>query len=72
MPMKYRWVKGRKLQAGRAALLRGPVLFCLNPARNEKLVGVDPKEITIDPASVEGPIDDTTIRPGGQACRVRA
>jgi uncharacterized protein len=72
MPMEYRWVKGRKLQAGRAALLRGPSLFCLNPARNEKLAGMDLKEITIDPASVEGPIDDATIRPGGQACRVRA
>jgi hypothetical protein len=72
MPMAYRWVNGRKLQDGRAALLRGPVLFCLNPARNESLTGVDPGEVTVDPASVVGPFDDTTIRPGGQACRVRA
>ncbi|MCX7428486.1 MAG: glycoside hydrolase family 127 protein [Planctomycetia bacterium] len=72
MPMEFRLVKGRKLQAGRVAVLRGPALFCLNPARNEKLAGVDLKEVTIDPTSLEGPIDDNTIRPGGQACRVRA
>jgi len=70
--MEFRAVKGRKLQAGRAAVLRGPVLFCLNPARNPSLAGMDLKEITIDPTSLEGPIDDATIRPKGMACRVRA
>ena len=72
MPMEFRLVKGRKSQAGRAAVLRGPILFCLNPTRNQKLAGVDLKELTIDPTSLEGPIDDDTIRPGGRACRVRA
>jgi hypothetical protein len=72
LPMQFRWIKGRKLQAGRVALSRGPVLFCLNPARNEELAGTDFKEVTLDPASVEGPTDDDTIRPGGQACCVRA
>lgn len=72
LPLEFRWVRGRKSQAGRAALLRGPVLFCLNPERNEGLAGVDRREITVDPASVEGPIPDDTVRPGGQACRVRA
>lgn len=72
LPMEYRWMEGRKLQEGRAALLRGPVLFCLNPARNEAIAGMDLGEIVVDPSSVQGPIDDDTIRPGGQACRVRA
>lgn len=71
LPLEFRWVRGRQSQAGRAALLRGPVLFCLNPARNEGLEGVDLREITVDPASVEGPSPDDTVRPGGQACRVR-
>lgn len=72
LPLAFRWVKGRQLQAGRAALLRGPVLFCLNPTRNEELGSEDPGEIMVDPASLEGPFHDSTIRPGGQACRVRA
>jgi hypothetical protein len=72
MPMEFRLVKGRKSQAGRAAVLRGPMLFCLNPARNERLAGVDLSQITIAPTSLEGPIGDNTIRPGGQACRVCA
>lgn len=72
MPMEFRLVKGRKSQAGRAAVLRGPMLFCLDPARNETLAGVDLSQITIDPASLAGPIDDNSLRPGGQACRVCA
>ena len=31
MPMTWRLVRGRKAQAGRVAVLRGPVLFCLDP-----------------------------------------
>jgi len=72
MPMAFRWVRGRRLQAGRAALLRGPVLFCLNLARNAALADMPIEDIIVDPASVEGPISDDTLRPGGQACRVRA
>lgn len=72
LPMSFRWVKGRKLQDGRAALLRGPMLYCLNPARNEELDGVELKEVAIYPDSLEGPFCDDSIRPGGQACRVHA
>ena len=72
LPMAFRWIRGRKLQDGKAALLRGPMLFCINPARNEGLAGVDLAELTIDPDSLAGPFDDDTIRLGGQACRVRA
>jgi len=72
LPMAYRWVKGRKLQEGRAALLRGPVLYCLNPARNASLSSADLAELTICTALLEGPFDDDAIRPSGQACSVRA
>ena len=34
--------------------------------------GVDFKEVTLDPASAEGPMADDTIRPGGQTCCARA
>jgi hypothetical protein len=33
VPMKTRLVRGRKLQAGKVAVMRGPVLFCFSPAR---------------------------------------
>ena len=73
LPLEFRWVRGRQLQEGRAALLRGPVLFCLNPARNqEALAGADVHEVVIDPASLSGPLADDSVRPGGQACQVTA
>jgi uncharacterized protein len=72
LAMEYRWVTGRRLQAGRAALLRGPVLYCLNPARNQALAGMDPRRITVEPESVQGPLEDSAIHPAGQACCVRA
>lgn len=33
MPMKPRLVRGRKLQTGKVALMRGPLVFCLSPSR---------------------------------------
>ena len=33
LPITTRLVRGRKLQAGKVAVMRGPVLFCLSPAR---------------------------------------
>lgn len=72
MPMKWRLVKGRKAQAGRVAVMRGPVVFCLNRARHEKLAKIDLREITIIPSSLEGPIRDDTVRRDGLACRVQA
>ena len=32
MPMAWRLVKGRQRQAGRVAIMRGPLVFSLNPA----------------------------------------
>ncbi len=37
MPMPWRFIRGRKRQAGRVALMRGPVLYCLGPAHNNGL-----------------------------------
>ena len=41
LPMDFRFVLGRKRQAGRAALMRGPVVFCLNPAHIEFAPGME-------------------------------
>ena len=72
MPMSWRWVKGRKRQAGRMALMRGPLVFCLSPKRNNIPKGEDIRSIVVDSTSVVGPIPDESVRPGGIACKVKA
>jgi hypothetical protein len=73
--MSWRLVLGRKRQSGRAAVMRGPMLFCLNPAQNESLKDRDAADlggIVIDPTSLADVTDNREVRPGGLACRVRA
>jgi hypothetical protein len=68
-------VKGRVAQAGRAAVARGPQVFCLSRSRNKDVKGLDTVDLrllVLDPASIEGPIPDDSVRPGGIACRVKA
>jgi uncharacterized protein len=75
MPMKWRLVQGRKAQAGFAAVMRGPLVFCLNPAQNDAIKSTpaaDLKNITIDPASLKDLTGDSTARPEGMACLVEA
>jgi len=72
MPMPWRLVQGRKSQAGRVAIMRGPLLFCLNRKRHPELADIDPKTLVFDPSSLESPIADDSVRPDGIACRVRA
>jgi len=75
MPMPWRLVKGRVAQAGRVAVARGPQVFCLSRSRNKDVKAIDTVDLrllVLDPSSIEGPIPDDTIRPGGVACRVKA
>ena len=81
MPMSWRLIKGRKAQAGRVAVMRGPVLFCLNPDRQDipNLVTGEKTEphflklVRFDPTMLpEGPEKDDSVRPDGMACLVRA
>ncbi len=37
LPMAWRLVQGRQRQAGRVAVMRGPQVFCLNPAQDATL-----------------------------------
>jgi len=75
MPMDWRLVLGRKRQAGRAAVMRGPLVFCLNPAQNPKVLapldGADLGRIQLNPKKIEGPLPDASVRPDGIACRLR-
>jgi uncharacterized protein len=75
LPMPWRLVKGRQRQAGRVAVMRGPQLFCLNPAQNAalaKLDGVELGYLALDPTSLADPVENTAVRPGGLGCRVQA
>jgi DUF1680 family protein len=72
LPMRWRWVKGRQAQAGRAALMRGPMVFCLNRMQQAALKGVDLRQLKIDAAgNIEGPLADDSVRPGGMKARIR-
>lgn len=74
MPMPFRLVAGRQRQAGRVAVMRGPLVFCLNPAQREDLKGLDGADlcrITLAPETMKV-VPDNTVRPGGVACKVQA
>lgn len=71
LPMEIRLVKGRRTQEGRVAIARGPLVFTFNPKRNPEFANIDPRLLTLDPASVQGPSPDDSIHPGGVSCRAR-
>ncbi len=75
MPMDWRLVRGRKRQSGRVAVMRGPMVFCLNPDQDDRLAkldGADLGRITLDPQSLGELLPDDSVRPDGLACRVQA
>ena len=77
MPMKWQFVKGRQRQAGRTAIMRGPVVYCLNPELNkgkgiENMSNYDLGRIRIDPNSIKGPFPDERIRLHGTNCTIGA
>jgi len=75
LPLTWRLVQGRQRQAGRVAVMRGPQVFCLNPAQNPELAKRDGTELgylALDPASLTEPVASEAVRPQGMGCRVRA
>lgn len=71
MPMGWRLIKGRKSQAGRVAVMRGPMLFGLNPDRQENFDPDVTRLMLIDAASLELSDPEGSVRPGGLACKAR-
>ena len=57
LPMSWRLIRGRRLQAGRVAVMRGPVGFCCHEPADGAL--------TLDPATLDGPTAGHAIRPDG-------
>lgn len=75
MPMSWRLVKGRQRQSGRVAVMRGPMVFCLNPAQNPALANLDGAELgylALNPASLAAPAPNAAARPDGLGCHVQA
>jgi DUF1680 family protein len=74
MPMAWRLVKGRQRQAGRVAVMRGPQVFCLDPAQNPALAKLDGTELgylALNPDSLGEPVRNTAVRPDGLGCGVQ-
>ncbi len=68
MPMAWRFVRGRAVQDGRVALLRGPVVYCIGKDQNAELLQgkcPEPRNLVIDPGSLAEPTRDDSIRPNG-------
>ena len=67
MPMTWRFLRGRAVQDGRAALLRGPMVYCIGKAQNAEVLKKcpEPRNLVIDPASLGEPAKDDSIRPNG-------
>ena len=74
MPMNWRFVRGRMIQDGRVALLRGPVLFTFSDQLNAGVLKKcpNPRDLVLDPASIGDPIPDDSVRPNGQKVVVKA
>jgi DUF1680 family protein len=74
MPMNWRFVRGRMIQAGRVALLRGPVLFTFSDTLNAAVLKEcpNPRDLVLDPTSIGDPVLDDRIRPDGQKVTVKA
>ena len=72
MPLRWRWVRGRELQAGRVALMRGPVVYCLSRESNELPSDMELRDVTVDPTSPGHPLPDRRWRPNGLQCPVNA
>ena len=67
--MEIRLVRGRKLQSGKVAVMRGPMLFTYNP--NRQTPPLQAEKVKFDWNSLTGPVPDKTVRPAGVATQIR-
>ncbi len=75
LPLSWRLVRGRQRQAGRVVVMRGPLVFSLNPVQLPELAKLDAADlgyITLDPSTLAEPIASDEVRPDGIACRLKA
>jgi DUF1680 family protein len=83
LPMTWRVIAGRQRQSGRAAVMRGPQVYCMNPAAQTQFSESQRKglaqdaadvgaTIMIDPSTLADAPSDGIVRPGGTVGTVRA
>lgn len=74
LPMPARLVRGHQMQEGCAALVRGPVVYCIGTAANAELLKryPQPRDLVVDPASIHQPVPDRSVRPAGLKFLARA
>ncbi|OCT15418.1 hypothetical protein A8709_15165 [Paenibacillus pectinilyticus] len=72
LPMPYRLIKGRKAQSGRVAVMRGPIVYCLNPAKQSGMADMDLRLVTCDTSSIEGEHNDGGVMDKGSTCCLKA
>ena len=74
MPINWRFVRGRMIQEGRVALMRGPILFTFSEKLNAEVLKKcpEPRDLVLDPTSIGNPILDDSVRPNGQKVVVKA
>jgi uncharacterized protein len=72
LPMPWRLVKGLGMQTDRVALMRGPIVYGLSPARNPGQAGQKLRDLVLDPRSSGAVEPDATVRPDGTCVRVKA
>jgi hypothetical protein len=74
MPINWRFVRGRMIQEGRVALMRGPVLFTCSEKLNAEVLKKcpEPRDLILDPTSIGNPSLDDSVRPNGQKVVVKA
>jgi len=76
-PIDFRFVRGRKRNAGRVALMRGPVIYSLNFEKNPEATNngernyFDLRRIQLDPQTLTGPFTDESVRPNGTSAYIK-
>lgn len=71
LPMPWRLVRGRVNQAGKVAIMRGPVVYCLAPKRHPKLADMDLRLLVLKPDSI-ATADGERDFSGAPLCRANA
>ena len=56
----------------RVAVMRGPVVFTLNPEKNPNVKTEELRLLRLDPASLQGPERDDSVHSGGMLSRAKA
>jgi DUF1680 family protein len=76
LPMAFRLVKGRAKNLMKVAVMRGPVLFCLDPSRSKEYTAITAdgdgpgRLIGLNPHTLGEPIGDQSVRPDGMGVSV--